>query len=121
MLQVVDDKVAALVPEVNESLRTELRQALATLRDAGNAPGAIVSVSRLLEGQNGLFGRIASARGAKLLGGTLNEQTQELARKGAVPPEIASDLDWIRVHANKARHNVERVRLTLDDAETALN
>ena len=117
----VDDKIAALVPEVNETLRMELRQALATLRDAGNAPGAIVSVSRLIEGPHGLLGCIASVRGDRLKGDTLKEQTEELTKKGLVPSEIASDLDWIRVQANKARHNVEKVKLTVDEAETALN
>jgi hypothetical protein len=98
-----------------------LRQALRTLRAADNPPGAIIHVSRLLEGERGLLGEIALAAGHKLRGYDLNAQIEELAGKGIVPAEIASDLHWIRVRANKARHNMEKAMLTARDGEVALD
>jgi tetratricopeptide (TPR) repeat protein len=117
----LDDRIAVLVPEVSDDLRDGVQNALRTLRDAGDVPGAIVVVSRLVEGQRGLIGSIASASNHRLKGHNLESQIEELLQKGIVPGEIASDLHWIRVRANKARHNIERAALTTNDAEIALD
>lgn len=80
-----------------------------------------MTVSRVLEGSRGLLGAIASASSHQLKGFELEKQIEELAQKGIVPGEIASDLHWIRVRANKARHNVEKKTLTVNDAEVCLD
>jgi hypothetical protein len=41
--------------------------------------------------------------------------------KGILPAEIASDLHWIRVRANRSRHHSEKVTLAAEDAETAIS
>lgn len=117
----IDERIAALAPELDEDVRKEIQDALRTLRDAGNVPGTIMTVSRLLEGSRGLLGAIASAGRHKLKGFELEKQIEELAQKGIVPGEIASDLHWIRVRANKARHKVEKKTLTVHDAEASLD
>jgi tetratricopeptide (TPR) repeat protein len=117
----LDERIAALSESVDEQLRRELQQALATLRNADDAPGAIMDVSRLIEGQRGLLGCIASARNYKLKGYNLDAQIEELAQKGILPAEIASDFHWIRIRANKARHNIEKITLSANDAEMALD
>ena len=116
----LDQRIAHLRPEVEAGFRDELQTALRTLRDAGNIPGTILSLSRMIEGERGLLGRVAEACGRKLKGYTLDPQIQELAEKGIIPGELASDLHWLRVRATKARHNIEKLELKLDDAETAL-
>lgn len=44
----LDTPIAALVPELDETLRRELHAALATLRKAENAMGVILSRLRLM-------------------------------------------------------------------------
>jgi tetratricopeptide (TPR) repeat protein len=117
----LDDRVAALAEGVDADIRRGLRQSLDTLRVAGNVPGAIVSVARLLEGPNGLLGAVAVAHDRAVKGGGLDNQIEDLAQNGIVPGEIASDLHWVRVRANKARHQVEKAELTVNDAETAID
>jgi hypothetical protein len=117
----VDERVAALKPEVNKDLRTEIQHALVTLREAGNIPGAFMTISRSLEGHDGLLGLIASACGYTLKGFNLEKQINELAERGIIPGEIASDLHWIRVRANKARHKSEKKTLTVNDGEMCLD
>jgi hypothetical protein len=117
----LDERVAALVEEVGAEIRLELRAALRALRDGGNVPATVMGVSRLMEGERGLLGSIAKASGNPLRGHNLEGQIDALAQKGALPAEIASDLHWIRIRANRARHNSERALLTVDDAETALS
>jgi tetratricopeptide (TPR) repeat protein len=117
----LDDRIAALTTDIDAELRRELHDVLRTLRDASNIPGAIMTVSRLLEGDKGLLGAIAVAGRHVLKGSTLDKQIEELAAKGIIPGEIASDLHWIRVRANKARHKIEKKTLTVNDAEASLD
>jgi tetratricopeptide (TPR) repeat protein len=117
----LDNRIATLVAEVGEDLRQEIHGALRSLRDQGKVPETIMSVSRIVEGQRGLIGCIALAAKHKLKGYNLEAQIEELAEKGIVPSEIASDLHWIRIRANKARHRSERAKLTMSDAETGLD
>jgi hypothetical protein len=116
----VDERVGSLVKEIGEDLRTELRTALETLRGAGNVPGTLTSLSRLLERRGGLLERIATAHQHTLRGFNLDKQIEELAARGIIPGEIASDLHWVRIRANRARHGSEEATLTGDDGETAL-
>lgn len=120
-IQSLDQRIAALVPDIDGQLQTELQQLLGTLRNEGYIPGVIVGASRLVEGQRGVLGRVASIHQYKLKVYNLEKQIEELREKGILPSEIASDLHWIRVRANRARHNIERLTLTVYDAETALN
>lgn len=121
MKSALDDQIASLAPEVDDAVRADLLGALRTLRDAANVPGALVTLSRLLEGNAGLLGLIAARVPCKLKGHTLDAQIEQLAQAGIVPTEIASDLHWIRVRATRARHNIERVALETEDAEFALS
>lgn len=43
----LDQRIAALVPELDETLRAELQQSLQTLRDVGNPVGVLLALSRL--------------------------------------------------------------------------
>ena len=119
----VDYKIASLVPDVDLSLRKELQIALRTLRDAENIPATILSVARLVEGQEGLLGRIAASKQSpeRLKGNVLIKQIDELQQQGVIPDTVASDMHWIRIRANIARHRKERVCLTLSEAEKALD
>ena len=117
----IDERIASLVSDLDEGIRKEVQDALRTLRDAANVPGTIMTISRLLEGSRGLLGAIAAGGQHKLKGFELEKQINELAQKGIVPGEIASDLHWIRVRANKARHNVEKKTLTIHEAEVGLD
>ena len=73
---------------------------LDTLRLAANVPGATHGRACCLEGPNGLIVAVARPRPGGQ-GGELIGQIEDLARKGIVPGQIASDLHWIRVYANK--------------------
>src|SRR5262249_40109515 len=115
------DRIDALPSGAGENIRTGLHDAVRVLQEVGNVPGAIMILSRLLEGENGLLGMIASSRRHRLKGANLDSQIEELSQKGAIPPEIASDLHWIRIRANRARHNIERTHLGGDDADMAIN
>lgn len=117
----LDDQIASLAPEVDDAVRADLIGALRTLRDAANVPGALVTLSRMLEGNAGLLGLVAARVPCKLKGHTLDAQIEQLAQAGIMPTEIASDLHWIRVRATRARHNIERVALETEDAEFALS
>jgi len=119
--QALAHQIATLVPDVDADLRGELQRALRTLQNAENVPGTIVHISRLIEGPHGLLGHITSAHGQQLKGHNLEAQIDELRQKGLVPPEIASDLHWVRVRANRARHNMEQIPLTVRDAAIALD
>jgi tetratricopeptide (TPR) repeat protein len=121
MKSTLDDRIASLTPEVDDAVRADLLGALRTLRDAANVPGALVTLSRMLEGNAGLLGLIAERVPCKLKGHSLDAQIEQLAQAGVVPTEIASDLHWIRVRATRARHNIERVALETEDAEFALS
>jgi hypothetical protein len=46
-LRSLEEKIAALGPEVDVTLRAELQQVLRTLHDAGNPIGALLVMSRL--------------------------------------------------------------------------
>ncbi len=117
----LEKRIATLSPEITGRLRSELQDALRALRDVGNIPTSILAISRSLEGERGLLGLIAASCKHKLRGFALKEQTDELAEKGYVPAEIASDLHWIRIRANKTRHNIEKVTLTTNDAEMVID
>lgn len=117
----IDERIASLVPDIDEVFTAELEGALRTLRDGQSIPGAIIQAARITEGNRGILGRIAAANQLTLKGGTLDSQINELAQKGIIPAEIASDLHWLRVRSNKARHNIEKATLTEDDAETAIS
>jgi tetratricopeptide (TPR) repeat protein len=120
-LDSLEKRIAALSTEVSNKLRGELQDALSMLRDVGNVPASIMAISRMVESERGLLGLIAVSRNHRLKGSAFKEQTDELAEKGYVPAEIASDLHWIRIRANKARHNIEKAMLTTNDAEMAID
>jgi len=116
----LDLQITGLVPEVDDAAREALQTALRTLRAAHNLAGAILTVSRFLEGEAGFLARVAAAAGTALTGDTLAGHITRLSKEGAIPQEIAADLDAVRVRANKARHNAEQSRLTPGDAEMVL-
>jgi hypothetical protein len=117
----LDERIVGLLPDVDEQVRRELQDALRTLREAENIPGSIVTLSRLLEGYRGFLATIASAGGYTLQPSVLEQQIEALTRNKIVPGEIASDLHWIRVRANKARHAAEERVLAVEDAEMCLD
>jgi hypothetical protein len=103
---------------VDPQFRAEIQQALRILADA-NVPMAILNVSVLLEGEQGLLGKVAAAHGQSLQGGNLFAQIEDLAKKGIVPGDIMSDLHWIRRRSNSARH--DKGSVTMDDAQMTIN
>jgi hypothetical protein len=112
-------RVSGLSAGVDDGTRTELEKAVQTLSfPARNFRGTILTVAPFFEGEHGLLGRIAAADGRKLKGHNLDAQIEELAARGLLPVKVASDLHWIRIRANKARHNEPVLE---DDARTALH
>ena len=91
-------------PPLPAHVRGCLEGAVATLHRADRIPTTILEVSRLLEGKDGLLGTIAKQFSRKLKSSDLMGQIEELRENGLIPGEIAADLHWIRVYANKARH-----------------
>jgi hypothetical protein len=112
------ERVAGWPPALDAELRAGMEQALHTLTRAGNVPGAILTVAGLLEGEHGLLSRVASVHGQPLRGGNLFAQIEELAQKGLVPGDILSDLHWVRLRSNMARH--QKGSVTAEDAHTAI-
>jgi hypothetical protein len=112
------ERVAGWPPGLDADLRAGMEQALHTLTGAGNVPGAILTVAGLLEGEHGLLARLASLHGQPLRGGNLFAQIEDLAQKGLVPGEILSDVHWVRLRSNMARHSKGSV--TAEDAHTAI-
>jgi len=114
----IDNRLARL-KDLDPVLLGRLQTAVDTVAKAGNVVGAIVSAAATLEGQNGLLGLIASQQGHALHGHNLNAQIEELTTGSLLTPPVASDLHWIRIRANVARHNLET--LTANDAILTLD
>lgn len=117
----LDTRIACLTESIPHELRVELQNSLATLREARNIPGAIVTAARLMEGRNGLLGQIAIAAEHDLQSSNLADQIESLAKNGVLPTERASDLHWVRIRSNLARHRSEQVNLAQEDAEMAIS
>lgn len=105
-------------PPQAEPWRTLLLRALATLQDAGNPAGAVLAAAGIFEGREGLLGVLAASHGRTLKAALLIDQIEESAGQGRLPKEIASDLHWIRVRSNVARHRQHE--LVPEDAYAAL-
>jgi tetratricopeptide (TPR) repeat protein len=124
--QTIDEKISALVPEIDAGLRAELQQTLCTLRDAGNPTGVLLTMSRL-----GLWltGEILSRAGRKRpdnLYDCIALCSHGDARKSIrgleiLPDEMASYLHTIRKLSNIADHRVEKIKPAIGDAETTLS
>ncbi|MCI0560321.1 MAG: hypothetical protein MN733_17685, partial [Nitrososphaera sp.] len=123
----LDDRIAALAPEVDEEVRMELWRVLQTLRAADNPIGVLLAMSRLgLQ----LVTEILERAGYKRPSDNFYDCIVLLARgdnekkiKGLriLPDEMASYLHALRTLSNKADHAAEQVTLTVSDAENALN
>lgn len=118
VLAEIDNRLARL-KDLDPVLLGRLQTAVDTMANAGNVVGAIVSAAATLEGQDGLLGLIASQQGQSLHGHNLNAQIEELTTGSLLTPPVASDLHWIRIRANVARHNLGA--LTADDAILTLD
>ena len=106
----------------------KLDNAIATLAKAENIPGTIVSVAGLFAGRFGLLALLMSQHqeaAEQRMAQWNDKETKDLRRKyqtqgyekldfleqieivrlaGIVPPTIATDLHWIRMRGNEARH-----------------
>lgn len=120
-LALIYKQISSLDSCVDDDVRRELVSAVDTLRRASNIPGTFVSLSRFLEGPSGFLGRIAKAAGLQLRHNLLEQQIEQLRQQGVIPPELASDLHWVRVRASRARHRSESLEITADDAENAIS
>jgi tetratricopeptide (TPR) repeat protein len=124
----LDEKIASLVPEVDETLRTELQQLLRTLRDAGNPIGVLLGLGRLgLLLLNEVLAAVGEKRPSDNLWHCILRASSGSAEKPKIeglhilPDEMATYLHTIRTLSNKADHVAEKVTLTVADAENALN
>jgi hypothetical protein len=112
------DRLAAWPAGVPARLREELLRAARTLEQADNPSGAVVTAAGMLEGENGLLGMVAAARGEKLDGFNLGDQIEKLAAKGILPGDVVFDCHWVRKRSNLARHADKPI--TRDEALTTI-
>jgi tetratricopeptide (TPR) repeat protein len=121
----LDDRICSLVSEVDAQVRTELAELLRTLRDACNPRGVILGLSRLsLHFLDLLFSSVGQPRASDNLFDYIHRAAGGDGKKipglRVLPDEIASYLHTIRVLSNKVDHAVEKLALTVPDAEMAL-
>ncbi len=123
----LDERITGLVEDVRPDLRRELQSLLRTLRDAGNAIGVLLGMSRV---SLRLVGDILDRAGHKRPSDNLYDCIAVAARgdpkkkiKGLrlLPDEMASYLHTMRTFSNKADHDAERVALRPSHAENALD
>jgi hypothetical protein len=123
----LDERLAALVPEVDVALREELRGDLRTLRDSGNPIAVLLSMSRLgLRLLNELFQRSGHKRPSEnlydcIVTAARGDVGNKIKGLQILPDEMASYLHTLRTLSNKADHDAEKVRLTVSDAENVLS
>lgn len=120
----LDRKIATLSPDVDETLRQEVQQALRTLRDAGNPRDMLLGLSstclhllREVLARAGYSVRCDMLYNCIMLAASGDETIKGLR---LLPDELATNLHTIRIHSNKPRHAVGRIQLTVADAETDL-
>jgi hypothetical protein len=114
----VDLKIASLAPEVDDQLRTEMRDLLAVLRDVGYPEGVLSCMMRC-----GLrFMQLLYATRGKPSPSDQNlfKCIEDAEADGLLPPEIATHLHFVRVLRNKSSKGVEGIAIGTEDAEHAL-
>lgn len=116
--------IEQLVEQIPEPFRRGLLEALDVLRKGGSPAACLVLVASVIEGQTGLLGAISDAANVEFKGHVLEEQIYWLAgqkgRPAVIPGVVGADLHWIRVRANKIRHNDPAYVATAKDAVFAL-
>jgi hypothetical protein len=126
----LDERIKALSEQLDSRLRKETLDTYRTLRNANNPVGALLQLCRAsLCLMNLLFATVhENAPSSKsrpsdnlyeciVRAGRSDEKTKGL---GILPDEMASLLHTIRTYSNKADHDAEKVRLTVEDAEIGL-
>ncbi len=101
----VEKEIATLSPDVHAGFREALQAALRTLSNDHNlsgAVGAILMISSALDAPDGFMAHIAEP--GKLTKTLFIDRIEQLKQIANVPSEIYSDLHWIRVRSNTARH-----------------
>lgn len=81
---------------------------------------AILAICQVFEGQGGLLEWVAKTAGVSLNMGTFETQINTLSERGIIERSVISDLHWIRIRGNKARHKTRGRELTANDAMIAL-
>lgn len=130
----LDERIRSLSNEVDEAIRTELRQMLDTLRQR-NQIGVLTQLTRTcLKFMNLLFEKVGRTLPAGkgrpsdnlydciLRAHKGRDENPNFKHKGLciLPDEIASCLHTIRTYSNKADHDAEKTNLTVEDAENML-
>lgn len=87
------EKIEHLVPEIDEDIRDLLKRGFAILENTDGPAEAVLTMSRLLESQDGLLGRIASAAGHQIKSGNLIGQIQEISQIGINIEELIPKAD----------------------------
>jgi hypothetical protein len=122
----IDDRIRRLVPEVEEGIRTELQQALRTLRAAGYPAAVVVMMPRLILR---LFRHIYAAVGRPMPSDNLfdvlsratgGDPERKIQGYRILPDALAAELNAIRVLSNKTRTGTEETSIGEDEAELAL-
>jgi tetratricopeptide (TPR) repeat protein len=125
----IDDRIHAIVPEVDAFFRDELRRRLDTLR-GGDPVAVLAAMSRLALR---LVKMVLASAGypvpsdnlnsclAHVSGGYDSELKRRIPGYGLMPGEVASYLHLIRNLHNPVDHDAERTVLTRDHALNALN
>jgi tetratricopeptide (TPR) repeat protein len=122
----LDERIAGLVPGVDESLRLELQGALRTLRDASNPDCVLLVLSRLsLRLLGDVLGCAGHQQPSKNLYDCIVTAARGDGKKVAglrlLPDEMASYLHTVRTLSNKVDHDAVCVTLTEADAENGLS
>ena len=122
----LDDQIRSLDPAVSEDIQRELRESLRALRDAGDATGVMLRMSRL---SLKLITEILQSAGHKRPSDNLHDAisrawsgdpTKKMKGLHILPGEHASCLHFIRTVSNKIDHDAESTSLTVADAEMHL-
>ena len=114
----LDEKVKALKPELGE-WRDELQTLLRTLRVSHDYIAVLLKMSRLcLKLLEQLYQESGKPppQGAK----NLNEWIKDAQQIGILPEEITTLMHTLRKYHNIADHPIEKITLTLHDAEIAM-
>lgn len=128
----LDERIKALSEQLDRKLREETLDTYRTLRNANNPVGALLQLCRAsLCLMNLLFATVPEGAPSSksrpsdnlwdciVRAGKGDEKTKIQGLR-ILPDEMASLLHVIRTYANKADHNAEKVRLTVEDAEIGL-
>jgi len=134
-IHTLDGRICSLSSQVDKEIREELQCMLKTLREAQNPVGVLTQLSRTcLRLMDLLFATVGETtpKGKSRPSDNLydcimrahrgREADPNFKREGLriLPDEIASCLHTIRVYSNKADHDAEQVKLTIEDAELML-